>query len=141
MNKKGPILIIDDDKDDREILSEALKKLGYQNAVKFFVDGQEALNYLLDSREVAFLILSDINMPRLSGLELREIIQRNEELRMKSIPFVFFTTSATRKSVWDAYQLSVQGFFIKPISFKDLQVTLKKVIDYWADCKSPNDYL
>ena len=141
MNKLGPILIVEDDKDDREILGEVFKKLRYKNKVKFFSDGQEALNFFLDQEEVPFLILSDINMPKLNGLELREIIQRNEELRMKCVPFLFFTTSTTKKSVWDAYQLSVQGFFIKPNSFKELEQVIKKIVDYWLDCKSPGDYM
>ncbi len=141
MNKHGPILIIEDDKDDREILSEVFKKLGYKNRILYFSDGHEALNFLIDDIEIPFIILSDINMPKMNGLELREIIQRNEELKMKCIPFLFFTTSTTKKAVWDAYALSVQGFFIKPNSFTDLQHIIKKIVDYWMDCKSPSDYI
>jgi len=141
MNKQGPIIIIEDDKDDREILLEVFKKLGYKNIITHCSDGQEALNFLLDNNEIPFLILSDINMPKLSGLELREIIQRNDDLRMKCVPFIFFTTATSKKSVWDAYALSVQGFFIKPISFKELENTIKRIVDYWLDCKSPGDYL
>jgi CheY-like chemotaxis protein len=141
MNKHGPILIIEDDKDDREILAEVFKKLAYPNAVEYFADGQQGLNYLLDHDEVPFLIFSDINMPKLNGLELREIIQNNEALRLKCIPFLFFTTATTKKAVWDAYILSVQGFFIKPTSYSDLEKLVKKIVDYWLDCKSPSDYM
>ena len=141
MNKSGPILIVEDDKDDREILSEVFKKLGYRNKVKYFSDGNEALNFLIEYDEVPFIIMSDINMPKLNGMELRDIIQKNEELRMKCVPFIFFTTSTTKKSVTDAYAFSVQGFFIKPNSFKELEQIIRKVMEYWIDCKSPSDYI
>jgi CheY-like chemotaxis protein len=140
MNKKGAILIIDDDKDDREIMGEVFKKLDYSNPILYFSDGQEALNYLLDDDGVPFIILSDVNMPKLNGLELREIIQNNEVLRMKSIPFMFFTTATSKKAIWQAYNLSVQGFFIKPTSFQNLEASIKRIIDYWLECKSPSDY-
>ncbi|HEX9980268.1 MAG TPA: response regulator [Flavobacterium sp.] len=141
MDKNGPIIIIEDDKDDREILGEIFRKLEYKNEVCFFSDGQEALNFLLDQKGSPFLILSDINMPKLNGLELREIILRNEDLRMKSIPFLFFTTATTKKSVLDAYALAVQGFFIKPTSFRELEQTIRKIIEYWSNCQSPGDFL
>ena len=140
MNKKGPILIIDDDRDDRDILAEVLKKINLPNRILYFSNGEEAYNYLDRTDEVSFIILSDINMPKMNGLELRAAIQRNERLRLKSIPFVFFTTATTKKAVHDAYELSVQGMFIKPNSFRDLEVMLTRIFDYWKDCKSPSDF-
>lgn len=139
MNKKGPILIIDDDKDDREILGEVFKKLGYQNEVLYFSDGMEALKFL-ETSDNTFIILSDINMPRLNGLELRERIQKNEALRMQCIPFLYFTTATTKKAVWEAYELSVQGFFIKPNSFRELETVISRIMEYWQLCKSPKDF-
>jgi len=71
MNKGGPIIIIEDDLDDQELLSEVFKKLNYKNEIVFFGDGQEALEYLTDTSIEPFIIFSDINMPKLSGMEYK----------------------------------------------------------------------
>ncbi len=62
----------------------------------------------------------------------------NEDLRMKSIPYLFFSTSAEQAHVIDAYSRSIQGFFVKPNSFHKLRVMLVKIVDYWQECESPN---
>ena len=113
MNKKGPIVIIEDDEDDQAMLSQVFKALAYSNEVVFFTDAVEALDYLVNTDIEPFLVLSDINMPKLNGLELREKIHENEDLRLKCIPYLFFTTSAEQAHVIDAYSRSVQGFFVK----------------------------
>ena len=140
MNKKGAILVVDDDRDDRDILAEVFKKMAYPNRIMYFGNGVEALNYLTSTDEYPFMILSDINMPRMTGLELRAAVSGNDALAMKSIPFIFFTTATTKKAVQDAYMLSVQGLFIKPNSFSELELLLTKIIEYWRDCKSPSDF-
>ncbi len=138
MNKNGPIIVIEDDMDDQEILGEIFTELNYDNEVIFFSDGEKALDYLLKSPTEPFLILSDINMPRLNGIELREKIHTNEDLRVKCIPYLFFTTSAEQKFVVDAYSKSVQGFFIKPPSYDRLKKVIQVIIEYWQECESPN---
>ncbi len=67
MNKDGPVIIIEDDADDQEILREIFEKLKYPNELIFFFDGHEALKYLDKPTTLPFIILSDINMPKLSG--------------------------------------------------------------------------
>ena len=140
MNKKGPIIVIEDDLDDQEILEEIFQKLGYINAIIFFSDGNLALEYLNKTDTQPFLILSDINMPKINGFELRNKVFTNEQLQSKCIPYLFFTTSATKKAVTDAYAMSVQGFFVKPSSMGDLENTIKKIVDYWQECIAPNEY-
>ena len=110
MNKRGPIIIIEDDLEDQEILTEVFTELGYKNEIVFFSEGEKALEYLISTKVEPFIIFSDINMPRLSGMELREKVHQNEDLRIKSIPYLFFTTSAEQKHVVDAYSKSIQGF-------------------------------
>ena len=138
MNKTGPIIVIEDDSDDQELLNEVFKVLDFKNEVTFFGDGEQALDYLLKSEIEPFLIMSDINMPKLNGLELREKIDTNEDLRLKCIPYLFFSTSAEQKHVVDAYSKSVQGFFVKPNSFDKLKRIIKIIIEYWQECESPN---
>jgi CheY-like chemotaxis protein len=138
MNHPGPIIIIEDDIDDQEILSQVFKELNYGNELVFFGDGQQALEYLTDTDTKPFLILSDINLPKLNGMELREKVHNNEELRIKSIPYLFFSTSGAQKHVVDAYSRSVQGFFVKPSNYEKLKNTIRKIVEYWQECVSPN---
>ena len=140
MNKGGPIIVIEDDVDDQEVLVEIFKKLGYKNEIVYFLDGNEALEFLNQTDVQPFLILSDINMPRLNGFELRSKIFTNEQLQTKCIPYLFFTTGANKKAVVDAYALSVQGFFIKSSSMDGLERTIKKIVEYWQECIAPSQY-
>jgi CheY-like chemotaxis protein len=138
MNKQGPIVIIEDDEDDQLLLNEVFKELAYPNEIIYFEDGEEALNYLSTSYTEPFLIISDISMPRLSGLELREKIHNNEDLRLKCIPHVLFSTTDEQKRIVDAYSKSIQGFFIKPNTNDHLKETIRKIVEYWNECVSPN---
>ncbi len=109
--------------------------------MKLFIfkkEKKQALDYLTETALEPFLILSDINMPKLNGIELREKINTNEDLRIKCIPYLFFTTSGEQKYVVDAYSKSVQGFFVKPNTFEKLKRTIKIIVEYWLECESPN---
>ena len=138
MNKSGPIIMIEDDEDDQFMFREVFDELSFKNEIIFFKDGELALDYLIKTKIEPFIIFSDINMPKLSGMELREKVHQNEDLRIKSIPYLFFSTSAEQKNVIDAYSKSIQGFFIKPSNFSEIKDTIKTIVEYWQKCVSPN---
>lgn len=138
MNKNGAIVFIEDDIDDQDIFSMVFQELNYNNEIIFFNDGQEALKYLQEGTAEPFIVFSDINMPKLSGMELRNQIHENEDIRLKTIPYLFFTTSAGQENVIAAYSKSIQGFFVKPSDYQELKGTMKVIIDYWKTCVSPN---
>lgn len=138
MNKKGPIIIIEDDLDDQELLKDVFLSLKYPNEIIFFSDGEQALKYLTETLTEPFIIFSDINMPRLNGMELRNKIHENEDLRIKSIPYLFFSTSAEQSYIIDAYSKSIQGFFVKPSDYSDIKDTIRVIVEYWLKCVSPN---
>ena len=138
MNKTGPIVIIEDDIDDQAVLVEIFEELNYNNRLIFFEDSVKALQYLTDTDIEPFLVLSDINMPKLNGMELREKVHNNEDLRLKSIPYLFFSTSAEQRHVIDAYSRSIQGFFIKPANYAKLKKVMMIIVEYWQECESPN---
>lgn len=140
VNKNGPIIIIEDDADDQEFLTEIFQKLNYQNKILFFFDGQEALDHINASDELPFLILSDINMPKLNGFALREKLKTDSKLSNKCIPYLFFSTALNQKSVIDAYSQSVQGFFVKQNSMAELEKTISAIMEYWRRCAAPNDF-
>jgi len=138
MNKGGPIIIIEDDLDDQEILTEVFNEINCKNKILFFADGELALEYLTTTEIEPFIIFSDINMPKLNGMQLREKIHENEDLRLKSIPYLFFSTSAEQQHVVDAYSKSIQGFFVKPSNYGELKATISTIVSYWEACVSPN---
>jgi CheY-like chemotaxis protein len=137
MQINRPIIIVDDDDDDHYIFKRVCEKLGVTAPVHFFTDARKALEYLKSSQELPFLILSDVNMPVMNGLELKRQIEEDEVLRKKTIPFIFFSTSAMSSLVKDAYNMSAQGFFIKGHSLAEFEQTLKIIFEYWIRCEHP----
>ena len=140
MNKNGPVIIIEDDADDQDILKEIFAKLAYPNEVLFFYDGEAALDYLKKTDRLPFLILSDINMPKLDGFALRSKIKTDADLQVKCIPYLFFSTAIKQQAVIDAYSMSVQGFFIKENSMSELEKTISVIMEYWKRCAAPNNF-
>ena len=135
----GPIVVIEDDPDDRDILKEIFEKIDYPNIVRYFNDGEGALEYLNRTDVIPFLILSDINMPILDGFALRDKVKMDAKLQVKCIPYLFFTTASDQQVIIDAYSKSVQGFFIKPNSIALLEKTIRVIMEYWGLCASPNN--
>ena len=140
MNSDGPVIIIEDDIDDKEALEEVFKNLGYPNELMFYSDGQQALDFLNSSDVVPFIILSDINMPKLDGFALRDKIRMDAKLQLKCIPYLFFSTASSQKAVVDAYSLSVQGFFVKQTSMSELEKTITVIMEYWKRCVAPKHF-
>lgn len=135
---KGSIVIIEDDLDDQEILREIFHDLKVANPLKFFATCAGALDYLITTKDQPFLIVSDVNLPVMTGIEMRKKINDNEYLRKKSIPFVFLSTSANQQSVEIAYEMMVQGYFEKPSSMKELKDVVQMIVHYWQICRHPN---
>ncbi|MGI8598039.1 MAG: response regulator [Chitinophagaceae bacterium] len=140
MNKTNPVIIIEDDADDQELLKEVFKKLNYPNKLIFFFDGEAALEFLNKKEVTPFLILSDINLPKLTGFALREKLKTDAELTIKCIPYLFFSTAISQKTVIDAYSLSVQGFFVKESSMAEMEKTITAIMEYWIRCAAPNNF-
>jgi CheY-like chemotaxis protein len=138
MHRQGPLIIIEDDLEDHQIVKEALSDMKFSNPVKFFTNGEDALDFLRMTTENPFLILCDINMPKINGLQLRSVIELSPTLKKKSTPFVFFSTTARDKDVALAYDLTVQGYFEKAYDFQNLKRQLKLIFEYWAECRHPN---
>jgi CheY-like chemotaxis protein len=127
----GPILIVDDDPDDQEMIGRILKKMDIENEIKNFLDGERLLEYLRTTDEKPFIIICDINMPIMNGLQLKEAIEKDLYLRKKSIPFVYLSTTANPQQVRKAYELTVQGFFVKGQSYDALKNAITQIISYW----------
>lgn len=133
MKKHRDILIIEDDEDDREILKEIFRDLGYKNNLVFFADSTQVVDYLRRPEIQPFIIISDINMPKLGGFELRNIILNEEILMDKDIPYIFISNAQDENSVKQANKLSIQGFIQKGDDYNKYKEKIRNLIDYWTE--------
>ncbi|HEU4496353.1 MAG TPA: response regulator [Flavobacterium sp.] len=140
MSKSGPIVIVEDDADDREFLGIVFKKLEIKNEIIWCENTDEALEQLSKKAQNAFIILCDINLPGKNGLEFKRSIDSDPFLRKKSIPFIFYSTSAHQSHVNEAYsEMTIQGFFKKATSLSETIDLMKLILGYWTVCKHPNN--
>jgi len=140
MSHTGPIICIDDDADDQLLIKFMLEDLQLPNALRLFENGRQALEYLLCTTESPFVILCDINMPVMNGLELRDQIDADPYLKNKAIPFIFLSTADSRELVLQAYSGAIQGFFKKKGHFDTGRRDLETIINYWKSCLHPNKF-
>ena len=139
MSLKGPLIIVEDDADDEDMLREVLTELKVQNEIIVFNNAGSAFSFLRTTPSAPFLILSDVNLPGQNGLEFKREIDQDPELRRKSIPFLFYSTSVDQRIVNEAYgEMTVQGFFLKQHTYDDILTVVKHIIDYWKFCRHPN---
>lgn len=137
MKKDGPIIIIDDDEDDRLIFEEILKSLNLPNEIILLNDSTEVVAFLKQEHIKPFMVISDINMPKLNGFEMRDEILKDPALTAKTVPFIFFTTVGNGYTVEEAFKRNIQGYFHKTSDMKQLQETLQEIADYWRDAIIP----
>lgn len=140
-SRLGPIIIIEDDVDDQDILKEVFKSLDVPNTLKFFSTCDDAYEYLDTTTDKPFLVFSDINLPGMSGADLKRKINQAKHIRRKSIPFVFLTTTSAHHAVLDAYESLAQGFFTKPDNINSLKQMIEMILNYWKISQHPNPNL
>lgn len=137
MNKSKPITILmaDDDPDDRLLLREAFEENHILNNLETVEDGEELMDFLhrrgrYENSEVTpGLVLLDLNMPRKSGLEALKEIKSDEKLRR--LPVVILTTSKAEEDIIRSYDLGVNSFIVKPVTFDSLVELVKDLDRYW----------
>lgn len=141
MLKSTPIIFVDDDPDEHETFRAMLDSLKIKAALKCFIACDEAFKYLKTTEDSPSIIFCDINLPKKSGLEFKKDIDDDQQLRKKSIPFVFYTTSAKQKEIQTAYsELNIQGFFEKQNGIEETKNLLMLILQYWYHCKHPNTF-
>lgn len=138
---KSPILVIDDDQDDLYMINEVVDHLKIDRPVHFFSNGNELIDFLKTDDVSPFLILCDVNLPGEDGFDLKLRLSADKDIKYKSVPFIFWSTSASQSQIQHAYDLPAQGFFFKPSNFEDLCATFKTILDYWQKSQHPKDKL
>ncbi len=139
LKKSVPILIADDDEDDRDMIRDALKESRLINNLHCVRDGEELMDYLHHrgkfedqiKNPLPGLILLDLNMPRMDGREALREIKTNPLLRQ--IPVIVLTTSQAEEDIFRTYELGVNSFITKPVSFESLVKVMKTIGHYWFD--------
>lgn len=139
--KTGAVLLVDDNKADQTLIMEAFKTLKIANKIILARNGEEALKYLKSDEIQPILILCDINMPEMNGLQLREEIFKDKKLKLKCIPFIFISSDGSENIIERAYEYAVQGYFEKAKNFDGTVEMLNTIIKYWKLCKHPNSKL
>jgi CheY-like chemotaxis protein len=133
------ILMADDDADDREMAERALEGTSLQGRLRFVENGVELIEYLSTCSSTgeagrpsspAFILL-DLNMPRMNGYEVLEVLKGDEHLRR--IPVVVLTTSSAEEDVARSYDLGVNAFVTKPVRFEDLRRILGRIGEFWLE--------
>jgi CheY-like chemotaxis protein len=134
------ILLADDDEDDRLLTADALKRSRLINDIRFVVDGEDLMHYLRGQGAYAAggtpaprpgLILLDLNMPKKDGREALAEIKGDPDLRR--IPVVALTTSKAEEDIVRTYDLGVNSFVSKPVTFDGLAAVMQTLADYWFE--------
>jgi len=137
MKSSKPILLVEDDSVDVMTVKRALKDLKVTNKLVHKENGEEALDYLKDKdTENPCVILLDLNMPKMGGIDFTHAIKAEEEL--KKIPIVILTTSDEQQDVIESFNLGVAGYIIKPVDYKKFVESIRIIDLYWTLSKLPN---
>lgn len=126
--KEVHILLVEDNEGDIILTTEALKDANIRNEVSVAMDGEQALRMLHDATELPDLILLDINLPRLSGLEVLISIKNDE--RLKDIPVIMLTTSSAEKDILTSYAHHANRFITKPVDLPRFLEVIKTIEDF-----------
>jgi CheY-like chemotaxis protein len=136
MLKNKPILLVEDDMIDAMTVKRALRELNVINPVVSVENGEEALEYLRDEKnEFPGIILLDLNMPRMNGIEFLKISKNDDDL--KHIPVIVLTTSLEEMDRVDTFNLGVAGYMVKPVDYKQFVEVIKAIKLYWSLSELP----
>ena len=136
MKKNLEIMLVEDDTVDVMTVKRALKDINVANHLIVASDGEEALTYLRDEmNKRPEIILLDLNMPRMNGIEFLKAAKKNGVL--KSIPVVVLTTSGDDQDKVDSFNLGVAGYMVKPVDYAQFVEVMKTINLYWTLSELP----
>jgi CheY-like chemotaxis protein len=137
MRNSKPVLLVEDDSVDTMTVKRAFKDLRVMNPLTHRINGEEALEYLRDkSSEEPCVILLDLNMPKMNGIEFLKVVKADDVL--KRIPVIVLTTSKEECDIMDSFKLSVAGYIVKPVNYTKFVETIRTIDLYWTLSELPN---
>lgn len=136
MKTKKPILLVEDDLVDAMTVERALKEIHVTNTLYTVRDGEEALEFLRDPANAEpGIILLDLNMPRMNGIEFLKVAKSEEGL--KQIPVVVLTTSKDERDRVESFNLGIAGYMIKPVDYLQFVEVVRAIDLYWTLSELP----
>ena len=131
------ILLVEDNPDDAELTIRALKKYNLSNKLLHLKDGEEALNFFEANRDNGLpkLILLDLKMPKVDGLEVLRKIKNDAQLRV--IPIVVLTSSKEERDIVETYELGVNAYVVKPVEFDKFMEAVSTLGLFWVLLNQP----
>ena len=136
MNGNKPILLVEDDQVDVMIVRRAMKELKVLNGLQVAQNGEEALAYLRDPTAAKpCIILLDLNMPRMNGIEFLQARQADPTLN--ALPVVVLTSSSEERDMVQSYRLGVAGYMLKPVDYRQFVETMRVIDMYWTLSQFP----
>ncbi len=135
MNEQKTILVVEDDEVDVMTIKRAMKEIHVTNPVEVRWNGEEALEYLQGERELPGIVLLDLNMPRMNGMEFLQQVRSDE--RLKRIPVVVLTTSREEQDRFSSFNLGVAGYMIKPVDYLQFVEVIRAINLYWTLSELP----
>ena len=128
MQNLRPILLLEDDFVDAMMVKRAMKDIGVKNPLIRVIDGEEGLAYLRDNKNPRpCIIILDLNMPRMNGLEFLKIAKKDNQL--KTIPVIVLTTSRADQDKYECFSCSVAGYIVKSIRYEDFMNAMRASFD------------
>jgi CheY-like chemotaxis protein len=124
------ILFIEDDAIEIMKFNRVLKTLGLNHKIIEANNGEEALEILKVKQIVPDIILLDLNMPRINGIEFLGILK--QDALLKYIPAIILTTSNNRVDILECYRIGIAGYVLKPLKYEDYVERIKKTLEYWS---------
>lgn len=126
------VLLIEDDKIEQMKLQRVTSKLDLNLEVTSAENGEQALEVLAAVEEVNLIVL-DLNMPRMNGLEFLTELRKND--KWKFVPVVVLTTSSHKEDIYSAYRLGISGYLVKPLRYEDYSTLVSAMFNYWTNCE------
>ena len=130
MEKALTILLIEDDQIEVMKFNRTISKLELKHKVIEAKNGEEALNILSKKDRRPDIILLDLNMPKMNGIEFLTILKKDDEL--KYIPTIILSTSSNHRDLLECYKIGIAGYMIKPLKYEDYMKNVNKVLSYWS---------
>ena len=129
MNKTLNILLIEDDKIEIMKFQRVISKTELKHSVKEVNNGEEALDYLKNN-SLPDIILLDLNMPKMSGIEFLTTLKKDDVY--KYIPTIILSTSDNPKDMMECYKIGIAGYMLKPLKYEDYIISINTLINYWS---------
>lgn len=131
MSKALNILLIEDDVIEVMKFNRVLSNLNLKHKIVEANNGEEALTILKVKEVIPDIIILDLNMPKINGIEFLSILKADDYL--KYIPAIILTTSNNRKDILECYKIGIAGYLLKPLKYDDYVDRIKRLIEYWSD--------